>query len=51
MNWVLWLGPGLGVGLSVSMAARAALRFGGRPVTNEVPPDPLEQVLLDDLAI
>ncbi len=49
MTWMLWLGPGLGVGLSVSLAARAALRFGTVPRDNEVPPDPLERPLLEDL--
>lgn len=51
MTWMLVLGPGLGVGFSVSLAARAALRLGGRSVNNEVPPDPLEQALLEDLSI
>ena len=49
MSWMLVLGPGLGVGLSVSLAARAALRFGSRSRENEVPPDPLERPLLEDL--
>lgn len=51
MTWMLWLGPGLGVGLSMSFAARAALRRTSRSVDNEVPPDPLEARLLSDLGL
>ncbi len=49
MTWMMVVGPGLGMGLGMSLAARAALRFTPKGVTNEVPPDPLEERLLASL--
>ena len=47
LSWMLIVGPGVGVGLTMSLAARAALGLTRHQAPNEVPPDPLERPLLD----